>query len=177
MLFRSVPGTERSFLLRSRYVADQRPDPLPGMMHSTSGWRAPLDLAGRSTFVSGLVWRMAHAWALKEGRSYVDDLLGFTFFMDPNSRAKRFGRSVGFSLRLSQQSHLVPLDRTVEFLQAVGQTVKSHRIRPILQDILLVPEDPDCLLSSSHALRGFLVNVAFEKSSQSAMRQIGRAHV
>jgi len=167
-----VPGTERSFLLRSRYVAGERPDPLPGMMHSTSGWRVPLDLAGRSTFVSGLVWRLAHAWAFKEGRSYVDDLLGFTFFMDPNSRAKRLGRGVGFALRLSQQSHLVPLERAAQFLYAADRTVKAHRIQPILQDILLVPEDPDCLLSSSHALRGFLVNVAFEKSSPSGMRRI-----
>jgi decaprenylphospho-beta-D-ribofuranose 2-oxidase len=167
-----VPRSERGFLLQSRYVAGQRLDPVPGMMHSTSVWRVPMDLAGRSTWVSRLVWRLAHERLLKEAHTYVDDLFGFTFFMDPNSSAKHFGRSLGFALGLSQQSHLVPPESAVEFLRAAQRSMATHRLQSILQDLLFVPEDPDCLLSSSHGLRGFLINVAFEKSRSSVLGRI-----
>ncbi len=168
-----VPRSERAFFLRSHYVAEQKIDPLPGMMHSTSSWRVPMDLMGRSSWVGRLVWETAHAWMFKEGHPYVDDLAGFTFFMDPNTHAKRFGRGLGFALRLSQQSHLVPPAGAVEFLRAAQRSMTGHGLQSILQDILLIPEEADCLLSSSRGLSGFLINIAFEKSRPSVVERIG----
>jgi FAD/FMN-containing dehydrogenase len=54
----------------------------------------------------------------------------------------------------------------------VREVTASHAVQPILEDLLVVPEDRDSLLSTGRDLSGFLVNVAFEPSSKAELAGI-----
>ncbi len=62
----------------------------------------------RVPFISKLMWRFYVRFLFKDGDEYLDDLEGFSFFMDGNARAKRIGKKLGFKMQNAQQTFVVP---------------------------------------------------------------------
>ena len=71
--------------------------------------RLPVEWLMRVTWISKRLWPLFFR-LYREGSVWHDDLEGFTFFMDGNARAKRWGRRFGFAMRNIQQTFVVPLD-------------------------------------------------------------------
>jgi decaprenylphospho-beta-D-ribofuranose 2-oxidase len=118
---------------------------------------------------------------------YVDDLEGFTFFMDGNARAKRAGKRFGFSMRNVQQTFVVPFNAEAEdgwdeaqkslaaWLETANELLTAKGLRPTLHDVLFLPGDDAFLLSASSNLAGFAVSYAFETSNRSTIKRATEA--
>ena len=68
----------------------------------------------RVPIFSKLMWRFYVRFLFKDGDEYLDDLEGFSFFMDGNARAKRIGKKLGFKMQNAQQTFVVPSDPGAE---------------------------------------------------------------
>ena len=98
---------------------------------------------------AALVADLSHR--LSAATEYIDDLEGFTFFMDGNVRAKRVGRRLGFSMRNIQQTFVVPFDETgrqgweaghdslVDWLERAQALLDERGLTPTLLDVLFLP--------------------------------------
>ena len=73
--------------------------------------RVPFEWLMRVTWISRRLWSVIFRIGFNR-EQYVDDLEGFTFFMDGNARAKRAGKWFGFKMRNIQQTFVVPFDET-----------------------------------------------------------------
>ena len=122
----------------------------------------------------------------KDGRSetYVDDLEGFTFFMDGDDRAKRWGRRLGFKMQTIQQTFVVPSEDTpgiesrrelVKWLRLTKAELWDRGLYPSMWDVLWLPKDEGFLLSASSASGGYAVSLAFETSSADEIDRIKEA--
>jgi hypothetical protein len=103
-------------------------------------------------------------------RTFVDDVLGYTFFEDGNGRLRRLLASVGLSVRLLQQTFVIPAGRGSEatraledFLREAHERLERRALDPALADVLYLPADDEpYLLSSSNGLAGYAVTFTFE---------------
>ncbi len=132
----------------------------------------------RVPFFCALIWRFAFRFLYHDNAEYVDDLEGFTFFMDGNARAKRIGKRLGFKMRTVQQTFVVPSDAgaeggwdrarddLVEWLEHTHDFLVERRLTPTLHDVLYLPKDLPFLLSASADRAGFAVSYAFETSNE-----------
>ena len=111
----------------------------------------------RVPFISKLMWRFYVRFLFKDGDEYLDDLEGFSFFMDGNARAKRIGKKLGFKMQNAQQTFVVPsepgaeggwdraADDLVEWLEFAHEYLLARDLTPTLNDVLFVPRDrPSC---------------------------------
>jgi decaprenylphospho-beta-D-ribofuranose 2-oxidase len=141
----------------------------------------------RVPFISKLMWRFYFRFLFKDGDEYLDDLEGFSFFMDGNARAKRIGRKLGFKMQNAQQTFIVPsdpgaeggwdrvADDLVEWLEFAHEYLLERDLTPTLNDVLFVPRDRPFLLSASANLPGFAVSYAFETSSRARLDRAKQA--
>jgi decaprenylphospho-beta-D-ribofuranose 2-oxidase len=141
----------------------------------------------RVPFISRLMWRFYFRFLYKDGEEYIDDLEGFTFFMDGNARAKRIAQRLGFTLRNCQQTFVVPSDPgaeggwdrarddLVEWLEHAHAFLLERKLTPTLNDVLFLPRDLPFRLSASADLPGFAVSYAFETSNQDTLRRVEEA--
>ena len=107
----------------------------------------------RVPFFSKLMWRFYVRFLFKDGDEYLDDLEGFSFFMDGNARAKRIGKKLGFKMQNAQQTFIVPsdpgaeggwdraADDLVEWLEFAHDFLLERDLTPTLNDVLFVPRD------------------------------------
>jgi decaprenylphospho-beta-D-ribofuranose 2-oxidase len=141
----------------------------------------------RVRFISKLLWRFYFRFLFRDGEEYIDDLEGFTFFMDGNARAKRLGKRLGFSMRNIQQTFVVPSDpgatggwdRTkddlVEWLEHAHRFLLERDLTPTLNDVGFLPKDLPFPLSASADLAGFAVSYAFETSNKATLERAKEA--
>jgi decaprenylphospho-beta-D-ribofuranose 2-oxidase len=132
------------------------------------------------------------AWPLffrgyRDGDEFIDDLEGFTFFMDGNARAKAVARRLGLKLRTVQQTFVVPSDPgarggwdeaeddLVEWLEHASAFFRARKLQPTLHDVLFLPKNQRFLLSASAELPGFAVSYAFETSDEGEIARIKEA--
>ena len=135
----------------------------------------------RVPIFSKLMWRFYVRFLFKDGDEYLDDLEGFSFFMDGNARAKRIGKKLGFKMQNAQQTFVVPsdpgaeggwdraADDLVEWLEFAHDFLNDRDLTPTLNDVLFVPRDRPFLLSASNNQPGFAVSYAFETSSRARL--------
>lgn len=161
---------------RRRMLAHQPAHPL----------RPFTELLMRAPAMTRLSWPIFFK-TYEDREEYVDDLEGYTFFMDGNVRTKELGARLGFSLKTVQQTFIVPSgpgalrgwdaaeDDLVEWLEHAAAFFRSRDLQPTLQDVLYLPEDDRFLLSSSYGLSGFAVSYAFETSDPVTIAQVQAA--
>jgi decaprenylphospho-beta-D-ribofuranose 2-oxidase len=173
-------GAHRMLLFTSAFTPDperrlmiqHRPKFLP---------RIPFEWLMRITWISRLLWALVFRIGFNHDE-YIDDLEGYTFFMDGNARAKRAGKRFGFSMRNVQQTFVVPFEKTggegwqaghdalVDWLDTAQRLLDERGLSPTLHDVLFLPGDEPFVLSSTAAGPGFAVSYAFETSRRSTLR-------
>ena len=148
--------------------------------------RVPFEWLLRVGWTSRLLWSLSFRIGFRRDE-YIDDLEGFSFFMDGNARAKRAGKRLGFSMKNIQQTFVVPFnpddgdawqagrDALVEWLETAQDLLEERGLRPTLHDVLFLPADEPFLLSSTALGAGFAVSYAFETSRRSTLRQVQEA--
>jgi len=148
--------------------------------------RVPFEWLLRVRWTSQLLWSLIFRIGFRRDE-YVDDLEGFSFFMDGNARAKRAGKRLGFSMRNIQQTFVVPFDREggddwrsghdalVRWLETAQALLDERGLNPTLHDVLFLPADEPFLLSSTAAGPGFAVSYAFETSRRSTLDEVSQA--
>jgi decaprenylphospho-beta-D-ribofuranose 2-oxidase len=153
-------------------------------LHRPRLWlRVLVEWVMRIPFLSKLLWRFYVRFLFKDGDEYIDDLEGFSFFMDGNARAKRIAKRLGFTLRNCQQTFVVPSDPgaeggwdrakddLVEWLEFAHGFLEDRDLSPTLNDCLFLPRDLPFLLSASADLPGFAVSYAFETSNRKRLER------
>ena len=139
--------------------------------------------------LSGPLWRFYFRFLFRDGEEYVDDLEGFTFFMDGNVRAKGVAKRFGVTLRMVQQTFVVPSDPgaaggwdraqddLVEWLEYAHGFLLERKLTPTINDVLFLPKDSPFpfLLSASADLAGFAVSYAFETSNEDDIERVKEA--
>jgi decaprenylphospho-beta-D-ribofuranose 2-oxidase len=142
--------------------------------------RVPFEWLMRVTWISRRLWSVIFRLGYNRDQ-YIDDLEGFTFFMDGNVRAKRAGKWFGFKMRNIQQTFVVPFDERgrhgwaaghdalVEWLERAQRLLDERDLTPTLLDVLFLPRDEPFMLSSTAGGPGFAVSYAFETSRQSRL--------
>ncbi len=148
--------------------------------------RVPFEWLLRVGWTSRLLWSLIFRIGFRRDE-YIDDLEGFSFFMDGNARAKRAGKRLGFSMRNIQQTFVVPFDpeggadwqaghdSLVRWLETAHALLEERGLTPTLHDVLFLPADEPFLLSSTAAGPGFAVSYAFETSRRSTLREVSEA--
>jgi decaprenylphospho-beta-D-ribofuranose 2-oxidase len=141
----------------------------------------------RVSFISKVMWRFYFRFLFRDGEEYIDDLEGFTFFMDGNARAKRIARRVGFKMRNVQQTFVVPSDPgaaggwdqakddLLEWLGYAHEFLRERNLTPTLNDVLFLPRNLPFPLSVSADLPGFAVSYAFETSNGARIERVKEA--
>ena len=138
----------------------------------------------RVRFISRLAWRFYFRFLFKDGDEYVDDLDGFTFFMDGNARAKRIAKRFGFKMQNAQQTFVVPSnpdtkegmdraeDRLLRWLVYAHELLAERDLTPTLNDVLFLPRDLPFPLSATADRPGFAVSYAFETSNAATLERV-----
>lgn len=143
----------------------------------------------RVRVLSGLLWRFYFRFVYREGEEYIDDLEGFTFFMDGNVRAKGVAKRLGVDLHMAQQTFVVPSDAgaaggwdraqndLVEWLDYAHGFLLERGLVPMIHDVLFVPKDSPVpfLLSASAGLSGFAVSYAFDTPNEDDAERVKAA--
>jgi decaprenylphospho-beta-D-ribofuranose 2-oxidase len=179
-------GTKSALFFTSTFTttADRRRMPLhrPKLL-----LRSIVEWLMRVPFMSKLLWRFYFRFMFRDGDEYIDDLDGFSFFMDGNVRAKHIAKRLGFTLRNVQQTFVVPSDPggeggwdrakddLVEWLEYAHEFLLERKLTPTLNDVLFLPRDRPFLLSASADLPGFAVSYAFETSNRGKTKRVKEA--
>jgi decaprenylphospho-beta-D-ribofuranose 2-oxidase len=143
--------------------------------------RIPLEWLLRWVWFNRLFWRVVIRWGFRRHHAYVDDLDGYTFFMDGNVRAKKVASSFGLRLKMIQQTFVVPVDTStdagwtkgekelVRWLRYARGILEPKGLSPTLHDVLFLPKDLPFRLSATADTAGFAVSYAFETNSQDVL--------
>jgi decaprenylphospho-beta-D-ribofuranose 2-oxidase len=135
------------------------------------------------------LWRFYFRFLFRDGDEYVDDLEGFTFLMDGNVRARGIAKRFGVSLRMVQQTFVVPSDPgaaggwdraqndLVEWLDYADDFMLERDLTPTVHDVLFLPRDSPIPfpLSASAGLAGFAVSYAFATSEEADVERVKEA--
>jgi decaprenylphospho-beta-D-ribofuranose 2-oxidase len=184
-LVTSRGGRKRTFLFTSAFTP--KPERRRLVLHRPKFLpRVPYEWLMRVPWTSRLLWSAAFRMGFHRDE-YIDDVEGFTFFMDGNARAKRIGKRLGFSMRNIQQTFVIPFDPAggagwqagrdalVDWLDTAQKLLDERGLAPTLQDVLFLPGDEPFLLSSTAGGPGFAASYAFETSSRSTLRKASEA--
>jgi decaprenylphospho-beta-D-ribofuranose 2-oxidase len=149
--------------------------------------RVAVEWLMRIPWISKLLWRFYFRFLFRDGQEFIDDLDGYTFFMDGNARAKRIAKRFGFAMRNAQQTFVVPSDPgaaggwdrakddLVEWLEYAHEFLLERKLTPTLNDVLFLPKDLPFPLSASADLPGFAVSYAFETSNRNTLERVKQA--
>lgn len=175
------PGVRpRGLAFESTYVRTQETKPM--LQHIPTHPLRPLaEWVARWRYTSELFWWATYQM-FEEGTDYVDDVFGYTFFMDGNVRTHGIERRLGLRTYTLQQTYVIPFrpDSLERFLERALAFFEVRKLLPLLFDVLYVPKD-DVLLSASRGMDGFAVTIAFEtqddkelKTRENALRDLSR---
>jgi decaprenylphospho-beta-D-ribofuranose 2-oxidase len=181
-------GAEAALLFTSAFTPERRRRLM--VLYRPRIWvRFWVELLMRVRPLSGPLWRFGFRFIYRDGEEYVDDLEGFTFFMDGNARARGVAKRFGVNLDMIQQTFVVPSDPEaeggwegarddlVEWLNFAHDLLLERGLTPTIHDVLFVPKDSPhpFLLSASADLPGFAVSYAFETSEKGELERIKEA--
>lgn len=94
---------------------------------------------------------------------FVDELAGYTFFMDGHLRAKRAADRFGVPFRSMQQTFVVPrAGDLAPFLRHACERIHGEGLDIALLDVLWLPRDEDFALSSTRDGSGYACTFSFE---------------
>jgi decaprenylphospho-beta-D-ribofuranose 2-oxidase len=152
--------------------------------------RIPLEWLLRWVWFNRLFWRLVMRWGFQRHHAYVDDLDGYTFFMDGNVRAKDIAaKLLRRRLKMIQQTFVVPIDTTsdagwakgehdlVGWLEYARDVLEPKGLTPTLHDVLFLPKDLPFRLSATADTAGFAVSYAFETNRESVLEAAKEAFV
>lgn len=163
----------RSIVTRSRYVNDV---PLKTLLphRPASASRVPIELAIHHFQAMGQAfWNFAYERYLDDALTYVDELEGYTFFMDGNVRAHRAAGAMGLGFRTVQQTSVVPTAAELApFIARARAKTLEAGLELALVDVLHLTEDEPFMLSSTNGARGYAVTFTFE--GLESVAQVGR---
>lgn len=164
----------RSIVTKSRYVNDV---PLHTLLphRPASFTRMPIELAIHHFQSMGQAfWNFAYERYLDDDVAYVDELNGYTFFMDGNARTKRAAEAMGLSFRSLQETYLIPKHADlVPFILEARNMTREAGLELALVDIIHLHKDEPFHLSSTREASGFAVTFTFE--GLDSVKQTGRA--
>ncbi len=181
-LYTRVGGGQSALLFTSDFTTAKQRRRMS--LHRPRLWiRVPVEWIARVPFLHSVLFRWGCRLLFVDREEYIDDLEGYTFFMDGNVRAKEVARRLGFTLRTVQQTFVVPSDPTtrgwesvkndlVQWLDDTQTFFRERELKPTLYDVVFIPKDHPFLLSSHATEAGFAVSYAFETSRR---RTIARA--
>ncbi|MFO0600737.1 MAG: FAD-binding protein [Myxococcaceae bacterium] len=153
----------RSIVTRSRYVNDV---PLHTLLpHRPASFsRVPIELAIHHFQSMGQAfWNFAYERYLDDNVAYIDELNGYTFFMDGNARTKRTAEAMGLSFRTIQETYVVPKhEQLMPFIIEARDMVRAAGLELALVDIIYLHRDEPFALSSTREGSGFAVTFTFE---------------
>lgn len=181
-------GAEAALLFKSAFTPERRRR-LMALYRPRLAVRLVVELLMRVRPLSGPLWRFCFRFLYRDGEEYVDDLEGFTFFMDGNARARGVAKRFGINLGMIQQTFVVPSDPgaaggwdrarddLVEWLGYTHDFLLEHDLAPTIHDVLFLPKDSPFpfLLSASADLAGFAVSYAFETSEKAELDRVKKA--
>ncbi|WP_437895394.1 FAD-binding oxidoreductase [Sorangium sp. So ce124] len=178
--FHTLDGS-KGMVLRSRYVPGTSHELRPLLIHRPRHvLRVPIEWLMRASVVSRGLWTLIDRFLFDVSRPYVDELMGYLFFMDGNVRAKRIAQTFGMPMLTVQQAFMIPYDpsapedslrRLVDFLGKVDEIATRDGIPPLLLDVLHIQGD-QFLLSANHGTDGFAVTLAFEVSEEESAHRL-----
>ncbi|WP_437658838.1 FAD-binding oxidoreductase [Sorangium sp. So ce1182] len=178
--FNTLDGS-KGMILRSRYVAGTSLKLRPLLTHRPRhALRVPIEWLMRASVVSRGVWTIIDRFIFDVSRPYVDELMGYLFFMDGNVLAKRIAQTFGVHMTTVQQAFMIPYDpgapedslrRLAGFLSKVDEIATRDEIPPLLLDVLHIQGDR-FLLSANHGTDGFAVTLAFQASDEDSVCRI-----
>jgi GNAT superfamily N-acetyltransferase len=123
--------------------------------------RVPAEMVMRRSWMSQRIWRMIFRFFAPRGQSFVDPLLGYTFFFDTQRKLRRMLGFLGIQSPLIQQGFVFEGEEGREFLKEdAAEMLKRHGLWPLLTDALYLPADR-FLLSPNYQRAGFAVTMAF----------------
>ena len=178
-------GKQNALLFTSAFTADPQRKRMP-VHRPDMALRVPVEWLMRVPALERVLWRI-YLRMFKDGDEYVDDLEGYSFFMDGNARAKRVAARLGFTLRGIQQTFVVPSDPgtaggwdrarhdLLEWLDYANDFLRDQKLSPTLHDVLFLPADRRFPLSASADLAGFAVSYAFETSKEKRLEKAKEA--
>jgi decaprenylphospho-beta-D-ribofuranose 2-oxidase len=181
-------GRQAALLFKSAFTAEPRRR-LMALYRPRVAIRLIVEWLMRIPGLAGPLWRFYFRFVYRDGEEYVDDLEGFTFFMDGNVRAKGVAKRFGINLRMAQQTFVVPSgvdgaggwdrarDKLVEWLDYAHEFLLERGLTPMIHDVLFLPKDAPFpfLLSASADLPGFAVSYAFEASNDQEAERVKQA--
>ncbi len=151
----------RGLVFESRYVRTNASEPM--LQHQPDHpLRFMAEWVARFPLTSGLFWQGTYEM-FDERTDYVDDLFGYTFFMDGNVRTRSIEKKLRMRTFTLQQTYVIPFsqEKLHDFLEGMQELVEDRTLVPTLFDVLYVPADKS-LLSASRGRDGFAVTMAFE---------------
>ncbi|HYP49226.1 MAG TPA: FAD-binding oxidoreductase [Thermoleophilaceae bacterium] len=179
LLIRGKKGrTKKRYALFFESAYTTRPERRRMALHRPrSPIRVPVEWLMRVHWISWLLWPLIFRFAYSDKKLYIDDLEGYSFFVDGNVRAKRWAKRFGRSLKTIQQTFVVPCPpegdpawpgaqkRLVMWLDGAHEVLVAHNLSPTLLDVLYLPKDNPFLLSATGREAGFAVSYAIETNS------------
>jgi decaprenylphospho-beta-D-ribofuranose 2-oxidase len=181
----NVKKSEYAILLHSKYTTSLARNRL-AIHEPNATFRIAAEWALRSQTINVVTWPIFYALLFHEGETYIDDLQGFTFFMDGNTNANELGRDLGFAMKAMQQTFVVPAqggrvasrgwddadERLAGFMEHAHEKFEGQGLEPTLFDVLFIPRDDRAYMSPSHELDGFAVSYAFETSNDDKLEKV-----
>lgn len=163
----SFDGDEsRVLLTRADYVGE--PTLYTMLPHRPGGAsRVPLELAINWVPPAGQAfWNYAFDSYVETDRDYLDELYGYTFFMDGNARARRAALATGLPFRVAQQAWGLPVTKgdavLAGFIEQARRETERAGLRLSLVDVLTLPRDERFVLSVSSAEPMHVVTLTWE---------------
>lgn len=151
----------RGLLIRSRHVTKAGRSNVP-LYQGVTAFRTWVEYQlAKSSLAADVAqtWNKLYASARPTS---VDDLRGFTFFMDGNAAARTYAREEkDRALTSHQQTFVLPDDAAVAFAEAVERALTPAHATIV--DVLYLPADATpVLLSPTRALGGFAITLGYQ---------------
>lgn len=159
----------RGLVCRSRYVADTALKPFP-VYQTKDLAHAPLEWLMGFPRINRLILKAVYHY-LREGEQFVDELEGYTFFMEGHRKTKDLASRLGVPLPTVQQTFIVPEHQLSRFLQLIVAQLQATRLAPSMLDVLFLPSDT-FLMSANNGLDGYAVSLAFERLSTDQLHKL-----
>jgi decaprenylphospho-beta-D-ribofuranose 2-oxidase len=184
----SADGSQSALYFTSAFTTNAKGRRMP-LHRPKLALRVVVEWVMRRPKLSKLLWHVYFLYLYRDGQEFVDDLEGFTFFMDGNARAKRIAKRFGFAMRNVQQTFIVPSERhrekgwrpaedqLVRWLEYAHAFLRDRGLTPTLHDVLFLPQDLPFRLSASADGPGFAVSYAFETSNEDTLARAQQAFI
>jgi decaprenylphospho-beta-D-ribofuranose 2-oxidase len=179
-------GTRQALLLKSAYTTSTKRRRML-LFEPKFPPRVLLEWLIRAVWFNRLFWWATYTFGYRRAEVYINDLPGFTFFMDGNVRSKHVAKRFGVRLKTIQQTFIVPVDAhgpggwekgeqdLIRWLERAHTVLAAKKLTPTLHDVVFLPRDLPFRLSATSDMEGFAVSYAFETSNASTIQRAREA--